>query len=235
MNWTMLAEGFLATDSPLVPNAWVLQWGLVVSWACVFGALAVWLSRRWPRSLRLAVTALLILVNFLPGDWAPNYLLGLAFQVPSLVTVAICLYVVLRFLVSGPGRPDALALTSSQRQSLAWLALIGIVLGWVLLLDTLALLPWQIYRWGFSAVAVTAVMLLGLLPWIVRPASSGARLVSGMMMLVVAVFTLTHLPDGNVWDVLLDPLLWLVLQFLLLGRVVRAISAKWRASRATRV
>lgn len=235
MNWTMLVDGFLTTDSPLVPNAWVLQLGLVVSWASVFGALGVWLSRRWPRPLRLAVTGVLVLVNFLPGDWAPNYLLGLAFQAPSLVSVAICVYVVFRFLASTPGRPEALALTASQHQSLAWLALVGIALGWLLLLDTLALLPWQIYRWGFSAVADACVMLLGLLPWIVRPASSGARLVSGMMMLVVAVFTLTHLPDGNLWDALLDPLLWLVLQFLLVGRALRAINAKWRASRATRV
>lgn len=210
------------------------MFGLIVSWAIVLGALGVWLSRKWPRRYRLALVGLLMLLTLMPGAWSPDYWLGLAFQAPSVVSVGICLYGVVELLLSRRDRPSRLALSPSQIRALHGLALVGIVLGWLLLLDTLALLPVPIYTWGFSAAGITGVALLSVLPWIFWPQSPGARLVTLLALLVLTIHVLTRLPDGNLWDALIDPLLWVALQLILLGRMGRSLMARWRAPRATR-
>jgi len=43
-----------------------------------------------------------------------------------------------------------------------------------------------------------------------------------LLPLVLLFFVLTRLPTGNLWDALLDPLLWIVLQVYAI-RVVRAL------------
>lgn len=217
-----------------MPGAALLQVGLIVSWAMVLGAVGVWVSRRWPRPHRMAGVGLLMLLTLMPGTWSPDYWLGLAFQVPSIATVAICLYWVADLLVPQHQRPSVLALSPSQIRALHGLALAGIALGWLLLLDTLALLPYPVYNWGFSVAGIASLGLLGVLPWIFWPQSPGGRLVTLLSLLVLALYALTRLPDGNVWDALIDPLLWVALQLMLLGRLGRSLMARWRASRATR-
>ena len=51
-----------------------------------------------------------------------------------------------------------------------------------------------------------------------------------LVALHLALFALTRLPSGNLWDALLDPLLWLTLQF---GWLFSALRRRWPA--ATRV
>lgn len=101
---------------------------------------------------------------------------------------------------------------------MAW-AVLGVLLGWVLLLDTLALLPVQWYAWGFSPVAPAVVFLVAMLPWVVWPAKLGNRVGVWLAPLAVMLFVLLRLPSGNLWDALLDPLLWLVLQGYVLRRL----------------
>jgi hypothetical protein len=98
--------------------------------------------------------------------------------------------------------------------------LLGVVLGWLLLLDTLALVPMQLYAWGFSPWSAGVALLLGLLPWIFQ-GISGLRSAGGLIVLAVVVFTLLRLPTGNVWDALLDPWLWVVLHVYLLRTALR--------------
>jgi hypothetical protein len=234
MHWTTLAQDFFSTATPLMPNADLLMFGLIVSWAMVLGALGAWLSRSWPRPYRLALVVGLMLLTLMPGSWSPDYWLGLAFQVPSFVTVLICMYWIVDLLVSRHDRHRWLVLLPSQIRALHWLAWGGIVLGWLLLLDTLSLLPFPIYNYGFSVAGLTTVGLLAVLPWIFRPRSPGARLVTLISLLLLTLYAVTRLPDGNLWDALMDPVLWLALQWIWLGHIARSLISKWRASRATR-
>lgn len=234
MDWTTFCQGFFSTASPHMPSAGALVFGFGVSWAIVLGALGVWLSRSWHRPYRLALVGMLMLVTLLPGTWSPDYWLGLAFQIPSFATVGICSYVMAELLLSTRGQPSGLTLVSSQIRALEWLALAGMVLGWLLLLDTLALLPFPIYNWGFSPAAMAAMALLAVLPWLVRPLLPGAQLVTLLALLALTLYALTRLPDGNLWDALMDPLLWVALQWILLRRFARSLKARWSASAATR-
>ena len=94
-------------------------------------------------------------------------------------------------------------------------ATLAALLGYVLLLDTLALLPWQLYAWGFSAAALTCLLVVSVVPGIfLNPRDRG----NGWTLLLPAalvVFVLTRLPTGNVWDGVLDPLLWVAVQIYL--------------------
>ncbi|MSQ75602.1 MAG: hypothetical protein EXR34_07485 [Rhodoferax sp.] len=93
--------------------------------------------------------------------------------------------------------------------SLRWLA---VLLGWLLLLDLLALLPLSVYGLGFGTPALgvaVSLLLLFWLRWATQP-RAWPGLVLGASVLLV--FVLTRWPSGNLWDALLDPLLWLGIQ-----------------------
>jgi hypothetical protein len=82
----------------------------------------------------------------------------------------------------------------------------------VLLLDMLAWWPVSVYAFGFSPVALMLVSGLTLLLWLVSGASRAGQHASLALAAVLTVFALTRLPSGNLWDALLDPWLWLVIQ-----------------------
>ena len=96
---------------------------------------------------------------------------------------------------------------AADTRSLRLLLLPGVLLGWVLLLDTLAWFPVSVYAWGFAAPAVAVAVGAAALFWL----QQGTR-ASALPLCVLALFVLTRLPTGNLWDALLDPWLWLVLQ-----------------------
>jgi hypothetical protein len=108
----------------------------------------------------------------------------------------------------------------SSRNSLLAFVIMGAALGWVLLLDTFAVLPVQLYAWGFSPAAVALVVLATALPWAISLRGPLDPL-AWTAPLAVALFVLLRLPTGNVWDAVLDPWLWVVLQVILVQR--------WRA------
>jgi hypothetical protein len=85
-------------------------------------------------------------------------------------------------------------------------------MGWVLALDTFAVLPLQqsIYAWGFSPLASLALMTGAAAVWVIS-----ARWLYTLPLFALALFVLTRLPSGNVWDAVLDPLLWLYLHIYL--------------------
>jgi hypothetical protein len=132
--------------------------------------------------------------------------LGLAFNAPALVSVLLCIWLDWKH---GAGE------TSESGTDSRWgkaYAVLGVVLGYVLLLDTLALLPVQLYAWGFSPAALACALVVAVIPCVAlnpwRRDNSWALLMPAALL----VFVLTRLPTGNVWDVLLDPLLWVALQ-----------------------
>jgi thiosulfate reductase cytochrome b subunit len=99
--------------------------------------------------------------------------------------------------------------------------MLGVALGWVLLLDTLAFWSRSVYALGFGEGALWCVAL-GLLVF--------AWLWNGVAMwalcAVLLVFAVSRLPSGNLWDALLDPLLWFGLHLKLLREVWAAYKAK---------
>ena len=78
-------------------------------------------------------------------------------------------------------------------------------IGWLLLLDTLALLPVQLYALGFHPLTGGLMLLLGLLPCIVHGATSWRDEWVRVLPAAVVLFVLSRWPSGNVWDAVLDP------------------------------
>ncbi len=210
-----LLTELLRTDAPMLPSLaltqiWLhLGWGVVLAW---LGAEIT--ARRSPRKgVQLGVAAALALWCAFSGAWAPVYWLGLAFQSTSGATVLLCVGgLIRRFL----GRTHRVV----PGMRFPWmLAGAGIVLGWLLLLDTFALLPWQLYAQGFSVLTPVVLVLLMLAPWALRTRAKELSWQVVCAVVAVLLFTALHLPSGNVWDAVLDPWLWLALQ----GYGVRAL------------
>jgi hypothetical protein len=156
-----------------------------------------------------------------PGAWGLSFWLGLAFQTPRLIAMALSLHYLWHRLATRkwPHTVQASSLASSAQRS-PWLyryAVLGVVLGCLLLLDTFAYLPVSLYAWGFSPLAYALGLLLALVPWVL-----GVRLSqtapSPALLFVLAVFGFTRWPTGNVWDAVLDPWLFLGLHIYLVAR-----------------
>lgn len=202
----------LSTQTPLLPHAgWVgvyrsLGWGLVLA------GIALWCWRRsgsrpaWQSGLPL----LLLLWSLWPGPLSPAYWLGLAFRVPSLLLVLLSAW----FLLSHYRPQLLMPLPLTDLRRWAW---VPVLLGWVLLLDTFALWPFSLYSLGFAPLTVGMLVLLCLLPWLWQ----GVAQPSILLVSALTLFVLLRLPTGNVWDALLDPLLWLLLQADWLQRRLR--------------
>jgi hypothetical protein len=212
----------LATDAPALPALWLMQWAQPLAWAVVLAWLGVWCMRvgvggryRARRGLQMCVAASLAASVLLPGPWSPAYWLGLAFQAPSVTTLLLCAVLLYRGLTAYVMTD---AMLHASRNSLLAQAVMGVVLGWVLLLDTFAVLPVvQVYAWGFSPAAVALVLLATLLPWAIS-LRGPLDPVAWTAPVAVVLFVLLRLPSGNVWDAVLDPWLWLVLQVILVRR-----------------
>lgn len=210
---------FISTSAPAQPGAVLTRWAFPVFWCVVlvFGALFVTRSLAKPRGKWIAVVV--AVWAFMPGGWSPAYWLGLAFQMPSLMAVVLCTDALAvhfgRFRLSAPNGDfsndgPVLMLGSSV---VHWL---GIVLGLVLLLDTFLVIPFSLYRWGHSTATLAFFVGIATALWVWGRAGR-----AGVVLLVLALFVVTRLTTGNVFDALIDPWLWLAL-------VVGAL-LNWRA------
>lgn len=217
--WDWLAP-LLGTDSPVLPDAGLVRLNLYLGWSVVLAWLGARVAAYWtPRpSVRVGVAILMALWAWLPGPFAPTYWLGLAFQAPSLVTVLLCAGLLYRRCTEP--FVHSTGVQSLPRGTLVP-AVLGVVAGWALLLDAVALLPVQLYAWGFSPLASALVWLVALLPWVAARNIHALGFRAWAGPLAVLLFVAVRLPSGNVWDAVLDPWLWLVLH----GYLVRAA---WR-------
>jgi hypothetical protein len=213
-----------------LPDLAVLRSARYLSWALVLAALVMLMGQRWPRSLRRGLAVVALVWTLVPGQVSPAFWLGLAFQMPSLMSTLIATVVLVLLWQDKAAQLTVLA----QDRFLQRAAQGGVVLGWLLLLDTFAVLPLSLYSIGFSPLALGVCSLLAVLPWMFWGNKLGARNVSLLLSLVLTVHVLLRLPTGNVWDALIDPWLWVWLQLAWLLRGARYFSARWRASKATR-
>lgn len=230
----------LSTQSPLLPGPVAMRLALHAAWGIVLGSGVMLLANKFAPRYRWGLSTLMLMWTLLPGALSPTHWLGLAFQTPSWPSVLICLAWLVR-----SARPaeqlkvhEVVALRARNLLTLA-----AILLGWVLLLDTLAWLPVSLYSWGFSPLAVAGVALFATLFWAVfgvqddasEVRRAGQRWLPALPLLVLALFVMTRLPSGNLWDALIDPWLWLLLQFGSFFSVVRRYRAVRRLPPATRV
>lgn len=206
----------LFTDTaPVLPALWLMALARNAGWALVLACLVLrgWLGAGYlPLLWRRALAGVLAVAALLPGTLGLGYWLGLAFQIPSLTTMGLALVVVATRWSDNPQpvlTPRAVLLLSAA----------AVMLGWVMLLDTLAVLPWFIYPLGYGVAALAVLLVLSVL-LIALPAS---RNVGFAAVLLAVVFAFTRLPSGNLWDALSDPLLWLFAH----GVLVRALWQRW--------
>lgn len=200
----------------VLPHAALLPLWVKLSWALVVSAVVLRLMSGIQFAVWMAagVGVLLLLPLFLPRIDVLSGYLALAFQTPSLVLVAWALWC----------WADALQRRAPVASTPTFVALLGVLLGWALVLDTLNNWPTffnpQLYALGFESaglwcvLAAIAVVLLRVqvsMRWVLSAAA------------VLAVYVLLRWPTGNVWDALLDPFVWLALHVQL-----------WRAWRAAR-
>lgn len=227
LNW--LAQ-LTATDTPVLPDAvwgrvWLsLGWSVVLAWPVAVAA------QRWFWGWRTPLIGALVLWCGVPGPYSPSYWLGLAFQAPSISTVLLCaLLVRARWfpVEQGGATPDK----RRPCQSCLALAGLGVVLGWLLLLDTLARLPVAWYAWGFSPAAMALVVLAALTPWVLGGGTQSGGVWRWVAPLSVLLFVALRLPTGNVWDALLDPWLWAGLHVYVLRSVGSLRSGRAATSR----
>lgn len=211
--------------APLLPQPSYLTVLRHAGWALVLAALLSAGAQMFrARRLREAggwLAGTMALWACIPGTWGLGYWLGLAFQTPSLMAMALSLHYLWRRLAQRKW-PQSVAATSlvSSTQRSPWsfrYAVLGMALGYLLLLDTFAYLPLTLYAWGFSPLAFGLCLLMALVPWVL-----GARMSqtapSPALLVVLAVFGLTRWPTGNVWDAVLDPWLLVGLHIYLVAR-----------------
>jgi hypothetical protein len=201
--------------TPVLPAAAILRAALPVFWCVVLAWLALDgldLSRRGSKPARIWIASAVTVWTLAPSDWSLTYGLGLAFQMPSVMAVALCVATLLRRWVR-PGVPHERRAGTGQASTITLLGL-ATVLGWLLLLDTLALLPVSLYPWGHGTIALAVMAALAALLWIWE----GHTLTGVVLMAVLGVYMASRLPTGNVFDAVLDPWLWVWAQFSLLRR-----------------
>lgn len=231
MDWSAFTDALLSTQIPWLPDPVAMRWGWRLSWGLVLAGGVIWVGRRWPRRVQSGLAVLLLAWSLWPGAASPAHWLGLAFQSPSLMNTVICLVWAGSRLK--PGAPGPL-LDTAQARALDLAGLAGIALGWLLLLDTFAVLPVSLYAAGFSPAAVAVAALAASLPWVVGGPRHPARAVSMLLGAVLLLYVLLRLPSGNLWDALLDPWLWLALHLNWLLRGGRRLNALRRGPAATR-
>lgn len=226
MDWQALFGGWVGADVPWLPSLVVSTVAQHVFWACVLGAGGAWLGRGLSNLWRWLLAGVLMVWALVPGAVSPTYWLGLSFQSPSVLSALLCGSYLVRQAVSAATWRMRSPLTPQPSATLfgpggvAYM-LAGAVLGWVLLLDVLALWPVSVYAWGFgrAALLLTALVVTGL--WVIGHRGGGAPRVPGLLLWVLVVFVVSRVPTGNVWDALLDPLLWLILQVNLARTLLR--------------
>lgn len=215
MDMSALLPTLLSTENPLLPSLTSMRAALHLEWAIVLGSAALLMAGKLPRPFRLGLSLLVMLWTLVPGAASPAYWLGLAFQTPSLMSAVICLAWFFGRARQVPG--PVVSLTGRRVHVAQIMGGLGIVLGWVLLLDTFAWLPVSVYAWGFSSAAFGVVAAFAILLWVVLGPADANRMLPGLagpvlILFVLIVFVVTRWPTGNVWDALIDPWLWVALQ-----------------------
>ena len=187
-----------------------------LGWAIVIATVVCALWRRaapMSRGALTSVVALSLAAVALPGELSPAWSLGLAFQYPSGLLVGCCL---LRL----SERWHGIRRSQVMPQTLAGVLAVS---GALLYLDAIGFLARGFYYAGFGAGLAPALAILGAAGCVLAIVRGHARGPAASLLGALVLFSLLRLPTGNLWDALLDPLLWgWALATLLVGAVRRS-------------
>lgn len=206
--------------TPALPDPLLAAASLRVLWALLLACGALALLRQHAQRWRWGFAAAVAVWTLWPGPASPAYWLGLAFQSPSLMSSGLCLWWLWREIRGGLAHRQ----TGSAMPVLTLaLVVLGWVLGLVLGLDTWGVFSFSVYAWGFGPLPVACVALATVALWVLGGSSKQqqTRGALALLGLVLVTYTALRLPTGNLWDALLDPWLWLVLQLGLIRSLVR--------------
>ncbi|WP_137176082.1 hypothetical protein [Massilia sp. HP4] len=176
-----------------------------LGWAIVLATLACALWRRLvPQSAQMSrvalatVLAVSLAAMALPGELSPAWWLGLAFQYPSGLLVGCCL---LRLAE----RWNGIRRSQAMPQALAGVL---VVVGALLYIDAVGFLARGFYYAGFGAAAAPLFGIVAALGCVLAIVRGHARGPAASLLGALALFALLRLPTGNLWDAVIDPLLW---------------------------
>lgn len=219
MNWLSLLDSLAAPTVPPLPDLALMRRLLDLSWGLVLSAVVLAaISRQDARRIQWAGVGVLFLSCQLPGVWAPSYWLGLSFQAPSVSSSLLAAWYLQRKLRGAASAP----VFSTSNKAVLWHIWLGVALGWLLLLDTFALLPWSLFAMGFSPMVPGLVLLCALLPWLLMGRHGLDLRLATLILSVLLLYIGLRIPNGNFWAALLDPWLWLGLNGMLLRSALQA-------------
>ena len=217
--WALVAAAMLLAILPVLKPALLSKWLSKLS-PKPPSVVAVLRPRRSMVNAAFVpgVVIVMLVLMALPDAASPAYWLTLVFQYPSALLVG---YSVVSLLARWQGRPVRLVMAPA-------LAVPLVVAGLVLYLDAFGVLALGLYSGGFGAAA--APLIACAVAIVCALAIVRGRAIAGASALLVAVllFSVLRLPSGNLWDALLDPLLW----SWALGSTVVALARQRAARRA---
>lgn len=192
---------------------------LDVGWGIVLASIAFsLLELARVRPARRMVIALLagacIGSMWLPPPLAPSFWLGMFFQYPSLMLVALMTI----HLVGALARPGRTAQVLSTRVAATLVAL-----GIVLYAGAFLWVPVDLYAMGYGRFSAALIATVLVLAWCRDDGASGTACAA--VALVALAHAVTRLPTGNAWDAVLDPLLFIWSAAV----VIKALRRRWRA------
>ncbi|WP_338770748.1 hypothetical protein [Massilia sp. METH4] len=169
-----------------------------LAWALVLVALLAACVPRFARRHMVAAAGAVAVLAALPGEWSPAWWLTLAFQYPSGLLAALAL---LSLHARRQGRPPRLVLPLAIALPLA-------MTGAIVYLDTFGVLSLGLYYGGFGAAGAllgcAGIAACAIAIWRGHAPRLPLALMAGLLL-----YALLRLPTGNLWDALLDPLLWM--------------------------
>jgi hypothetical protein len=172
-----------------------------IGWAIVAATVACALWRGAAPLARTGVAAILggaLTLMALPGNLSPAWYLGLAFQYPSGLLVGCCL---VRLTERWNGARRSAAMPPSLAGVLA-------VAGTLLYLDAVGFLTSGYYYAGFGGVLAPLVAVIIACACTLAIVRNHGRGIASAVLGAVVLFSVLRLPSGNLWDALLDPLLF---------------------------
>lgn len=180
--------------------AWQIAYGRL-AWAIVVASMLVALwpaQKKLPRAALASVLAAAAVVMALPGEASPAWWLGLGLQYPSGMLVGLCL-LGLRARWQGVEAGAFIPLSVAVTVAIA---------GTALYLDAIGWLSQGYYYAGFGPIGAPVVALVAIVGCALALLRGRGGRQNLALLGALLLFTLLRLPTGNLWDAVLDPLLW---------------------------